>query len=167
MIQYIEVTLSDIETANRLCSELLGRGSDELPPQTKKLLSILCDLVKEEAGKAAVNACDYRFTRKQLRQYSGWSDFQVQTHMQKLAALEYVVIHRGGRGQTFVYELSSDAADGSQFKPMAQSFEHEKGHFEGCSSLGVDREQSQGFPNEISGLVQKETPLHGNAGKTA
>ena len=37
-IEYIEVTLEDIETANRLAHEVLGRSLDELPPQTRRLL---------------------------------------------------------------------------------------------------------------------------------
>jgi DNA primase len=40
-----------------------------------------------------------------VRRHVGWSDFQVRTHLQKLVDLEYVLTHRGGRGQSFVYEL--------------------------------------------------------------
>ena len=36
----MEVTLDDIETANRLAHEVLGRTLDELPPQTRKLLRL-------------------------------------------------------------------------------------------------------------------------------
>ena len=37
-IEYIEVTIEDIEIANRLAHEVLGRSLDELPPQTRRLL---------------------------------------------------------------------------------------------------------------------------------
>ena len=37
-VEYIEVTLEDIEMANRLAHEVLGRSLDELPPQTRRLL---------------------------------------------------------------------------------------------------------------------------------
>ena len=40
-ISYIEVTRSDIETANRLAHEVLGRSLDELPPQTRRLLVLI------------------------------------------------------------------------------------------------------------------------------
>jgi hypothetical protein len=38
-------------------------------------------------------------------------------HMHKLEELEYVLVHRGGRGQSFVYELLYDGAgrDGKPF----------------------------------------------------
>src|SRR5690606_14633921 len=40
-IDYIEVALSDIETANRLAHDVLGKTLDELPPQTRKLLTLI------------------------------------------------------------------------------------------------------------------------------
>jgi hypothetical protein len=39
--------------------------------------------------------------------------------MARLVDLEYVVVHRGGRGQSFVYELvyAGEGADGARFVP--------------------------------------------------
>ncbi len=37
-VEYIEATLDDIATANRLAHEVLGRSLDELPPQTRRVL---------------------------------------------------------------------------------------------------------------------------------
>jgi len=48
---------------------------------------------------------DYRFSRRDVRQYTGWSDPQVKRHLHKLEELEYLIVHRGDRGQSFVYEL--------------------------------------------------------------
>ena len=48
---------------------------------------------------------DYRFSRRDVREFTGWTDFQIKTHMKKLETMEYVLVHRGGRGQSFVYEL--------------------------------------------------------------
>ena len=41
VIEYIEVTLSDIALANRLAHEVLGRSLDELPPQTRRVLGMI------------------------------------------------------------------------------------------------------------------------------
>src|SRR5262249_54414565 len=38
LVEYIEATVEDIELANQLAHELLGRSLDELPPQTRNLL---------------------------------------------------------------------------------------------------------------------------------
>lgn len=55
--------------------------------------------------RLAIDPAEYRFTQRQAREISGWSDFQVKTHIRKLVDMEYVLVHRGGRGQSFVYEL--------------------------------------------------------------
>ena len=105
VIEYIEVALSDIELANQLAHEVLGRTLDELPPQTRKLLQWITDHVIEESIHQKIKQCDYRFSRKHVRAWSGWTDFQVKKHMHRLEEMEYVLIHRGKRGQSFDYEL--------------------------------------------------------------
>ena len=40
-----------------------------------------------------------------VRDYSGFSDFQIKKHLTRLDDLEYVLIHKGKRGQSFEYEL--------------------------------------------------------------
>ena len=44
-LAYIEVTAEDIGVANRLAHEVLGRSLDELPPQTRRLLQLLDEMV--------------------------------------------------------------------------------------------------------------------------
>ena len=53
-LEYIEATLDDVALANVLCHEVLGRSLDDLPPQTRKLLSALDGMVRArcEAGGA-------------------------------------------------------------------------------------------------------------------
>jgi DNA primase len=99
-VEYIEVTLADIETANRLAHEVLGRTLDELPPQTRRLLGLIYAMVRERCKALEMAQADYRFSRRDVREASGWTDFQVKTHMHKLEAMEYVLVHRGGRGQS-------------------------------------------------------------------
>jgi DNA primase len=116
-IEYIEVTPADIALANELAHEVLGRSLDELAPQTRRLLELIEREVTRECAARAVARCDYRFSNRDVRAWSGWSDFQVRTHVHKLIAMEYVLVHRGGRGQSFVYELLYDGAgrDGRPF----------------------------------------------------
>jgi DNA primase len=107
-LEYIEVTLADIAHANRLAHEVLGRSLDELPPQTRRLLLLIDAMVKEQCAVQSLKRCDFRFSRRDVRVYSGWSDFQIKVHMQKLTELEYLLPHRGGRGSCFEYELIFD-----------------------------------------------------------
>jgi len=61
--------------------------------------------VASACGRLAIDPAEYRFPQREARETTGWSDFQVKTHMRKLVEMEYVLVHRGGRGQSFVYEL--------------------------------------------------------------
>lgn len=117
VIDYIEVTLSDIDKANSLAHEVLGRSLDELPPQTRKLLNIIYETVNTYCQSSAMKQSDYRFTRKDVRAACGWTDMQVKRHMQRLQELEYVLVHKGGRGLSIVYELlyQGEGTEGSNF----------------------------------------------------
>jgi hypothetical protein len=104
-IEYIEVRLEDIATANRLAHEVLGRSLDELPPQTRRLLLQVDEMVSKECARLQMDRTDYHFSRRDVRQYTGWGDTQLRVHLGRLEDLEYLLVHRGGRGQSFVYEL--------------------------------------------------------------
>lgn len=108
VMEYIEVTLDDIARANALAHEVLGRSLDELPPQTRRLLRAVCAWVDERARAQAMSRCDFRFSRRDVREATGWGDTQLRLHLERLTAMEYLLVHRGGRGQSFVYELLYD-----------------------------------------------------------
>jgi DNA primase len=116
-LEYIEVTLEDIATANRLAHEVLGRSLDELPPQTRRLLLLVDEMVSAECERQKIERTDFRLSRRDVRQYTGWGDTQLRVHLRRLEELEYLLVHRGGRGQSFVYELVFERQDDSG-KPM-------------------------------------------------
>lgn len=104
-VVYIETTLADIEVANRLAHEVLGRSLDELPPQTRRVLGVIDRLVGELAAVDGLERDRVRFTRRQVRGACGLSDTQCRKHLERLVELEYVLVHKGGKGSSFVYEL--------------------------------------------------------------
>ena len=107
-MEYLEVQRSDIETANRLAHEVLGRTLDELPPQTRKLLKLIQQMASHQCEQHSLAQKDYRFSRRDIREFTGWSDNQLKVHCLRLTELEYLLIHRGGRGQSINYELLYD-----------------------------------------------------------
>jgi DNA primase catalytic core len=113
-IEYIEATLEDIGCANVLAHEVLGRSLDELPPQTRRVLARVVELVERECRAQQMPRATYRFSRRQLREYTGLSDTQLRVHLERLTQLEYVLVHRGMRGQSFVYELLFDGPAASE-----------------------------------------------------
>jgi DNA primase len=104
-VEYIEVTPDDIAVANRLAHEVLGRSLDELPPQTRRLLTLIDSMVTAACQQQGLERCDYRFSRRDVREHTGWGHSQLAVHLRRLEQLEFLLIHRGSRGRSFVYEL--------------------------------------------------------------
>jgi DNA primase len=104
---YIEATRGDILLANQLAHAVLGRSLDELPPGTRRLLSLIEQYVDRQAAEQGTTRERVRFTRRELREQLGWGDTQLKVHLGRLASLELLWCQRGPRG-AHVYELAWD-----------------------------------------------------------
>jgi DNA primase catalytic core len=113
-LTYVEVTLEDVALANQLAHDVLGRTLDELPPQTRRLLSLVVEMVEQRCAAQQIHRPDYRFSRREVREHTRWGDTQLKLHLARLTELEYLLVHRGGRGQSFEYELLYDGKDEAQ-----------------------------------------------------
>ena len=65
-------------------------------------------MVIEQCQKRTLRRSDYRFSRRDIREYTQWGNTQLKVHLKRLEDLEYLLVHRGGRGQSFVYECLYD-----------------------------------------------------------
>lgn len=163
--EYLEATLADVEAANRLADEVLGRSLDELPPQTRRLLELVDEWVRGECERLQIERSALLFGRRQLSDALGLSYEQVRVHVDRLVAQEYVLAHRGSRGQSFVYELVYDGRgeDGRRFLPNLLDVEALK---TGSASEGLGgSERTLGdSENEFGGPYRPETgPLPGGS----
>src|SRR6185436_17681862 len=112
--RYVEVTLDDIALANELAHDVLGRTLDELPPQTRRLLGLIVAMVDAHCTQHQIGRAQHRFSRRAVREHTRWGDTQLKIHLARLVELEYLLIHRGGRGQSFEYELLYDGRGESE-----------------------------------------------------
>ena len=108
VIEYVEVTLDDIALANRLAHEVLGRSMEAMPPQTRRLLGAIVQLVGERCRTRGIDGRELRFSRADVRSVAGVSETQLRLHLERLVELDCLLVHRGQRGQSFVYELLFD-----------------------------------------------------------
>ena len=108
----IVAALDDIARANALAHDVLGRGLDDMPPQTRRLLGLIQQMQQERAKNGA-EAGGWR--RRDLRAVTGWGDTQLKIHLQRLIELEYVLTSRDPEhlnGQ--LYELLFDGDPAAQ-----------------------------------------------------
>ena len=104
-VPYIEVGLADMEKANRL-----GRGSPGADDggafgPGSGTLGDHREMVKDKGQSLPLH-------QEGIREFSGWSDFQVKTHIQELTDLEYLYSVTGKKGKEYVYELRAEAPEG-------------------------------------------------------
>ena len=153
VIEYIEVTLSDIETANQLANEVLGKTLDELPPQTRKLLKAIQTMVQRHCHQQDIKQNHYYFSRKDIRDFTQWSDGQLKTHCKRLEEMEYLLVRQGGRGQIIHYELLY-SGDADTDKAMLMGLlDTDTLHYDGNKS-GVK-------PNKLGQKAEKTAPSQG------
>ena len=105
---YIEVDTIDIKIANRLAREFLIKDLDQMTPQARRLLKIIREMVVELAAKAGTDPLEVVVSRRQIRDYSNWTDYQLRKVIEELAQLEYLIPVSGKNGKRFTYQLIWD-----------------------------------------------------------
>jgi hypothetical protein len=160
-VPYIEVTLEDIALANELATEVLGRSLDDLPPQTRRLLDLIDNMVTEACRRQGLDRTDFRFSRRQVREATGWGNTQLKVHLKRLEELEYLLIHRDRDSRRHVYELlyQKPAQEGGkvlaglidveQLRQAQWSGPEEQRSDNGRAEVGP--ESGQGWPAETNG----------------
>ncbi len=174
-LEYIEATEADVKLAWELANHVLMRSLDDVQTQTRRLLLLIDKMVTAECERLRIERMDYRFTRATVRQFSGWSDSQLKTHLHRLEELEYLALHRGAPGQSFVYALNFEMdADGRPVLPglsygakPVRSEADRSGFSEGVSDLTGQRSGSSlGQVRGMSGDgASEESPVSMRAGE--
>ncbi|MBK7973186.1 MAG: toprim domain-containing protein [Deltaproteobacteria bacterium] len=115
-VRYVEVTPTDVALANRLATEALGHSLDELSPPSRKLLDEVRSMVKTRSAELGVAPSDYAFARRDVREWTGWSDFQIKVHIRDSQGFRYLWTRQGKARSGCVYELRyGGRKDGRRF----------------------------------------------------
>jgi hypothetical protein len=140
-------------------------------------------MVTAECERLQIERLDYRFTRATVRQFTGWSDSQLKTHLHRLEELEYLALHRGLSGQSFVYALNFEmdsngrpVLPGLSYGAKAIRMEADRsGAAVGVSGLEGQRSGSSlgqvwgvsggGLGKESPAMTRAEGAFSGNSGK--
>jgi DNA primase catalytic core len=107
-IEYVEVELSDIALANELAEEILGKAMDELAPPVRGMFDAITKACREKADELKIKTEDVQLTRREIREMTAWSDWQVRMYCQKLVEMEYLFAVQAMNGKPSVYQLARD-----------------------------------------------------------
>jgi hypothetical protein len=108
VFRYVEVAREDIRRANALASRILAHSVDELSAPARTLLRHIHAMVKAHCTAHDIPSSEFIFTRKDIREATGWSDWQVRIHARELEDLEYLKARAGAWGKEYVYALAWD-----------------------------------------------------------
>ena len=107
-MEYIEVEPKDIEEANALITEILGTSADELSAPSRELIKKIREMAEARSRKMEIDITAYRFNRRDIREYTGWSDNQIKAHIGQLEELQFLLVKQGERGKLYRYELAGN-----------------------------------------------------------
>ncbi len=112
-VPYVLVDVEDVRVANTLAHEILGRSLDELSRPGRSLLLQLDEMVEKQVERLKKENPDHAprrtsvsFTRREIREFSGWAHTRVHRYLKELIELEYVLIDSGRNGTLCRYRLA-------------------------------------------------------------
>jgi hypothetical protein len=123
-VPYIEVDRDDVKLANRLAHEILGHSLNELSRPGNDLLLQLEEMAKErlktllkENPDSKTRTSGLSFSRRDIRESTGWTNTRLHIHLKELVDFEYIVIEAGKNGMPFRYRLAweGQGKDGKRF----------------------------------------------------
>ncbi len=103
--EYIESTLDDYRIAYNIIKDILNTTLDELPKNSRDLLNLIREYIKETAEKNKTAETDVTFTRREIREFTKWSNDQIKAHFNKLEEMEYLSVEKSGQGQQYFYKI--------------------------------------------------------------
>lgn len=131
---FIEVDETDLEIGHSLAVEVLGRSLDELAIPSRNLLGLIDEMLEiriressETDREELRRKSGIAFTRRELREFTGWTNTRIHTHLKELVNMEYVIVESGRSNSLQTYKLLYDGQgkDGRKFIPGLRRLKNE------------------------------------------
>lgn len=116
-VEYVEADRDDVRLANKLAHEILGGLLDELSRPSRDLLFELEKMIQQRTTSDEQRTSSVSFTRREIREFTGWSNYRVHTHLRELIELEYLSAEadRVTNGHRYRLLWDGQGKDGSRF----------------------------------------------------
>jgi len=116
-IEYIECTSNDYKTAYDLLKDgILDNTLDDIPRQARELLNLIKNYLEKSADKENLPVHKRIFTRKDIREYTGWTFVQIRNNFRILKDYEYVTLLPEKKATAHQYRLSVSYSDENEIK---------------------------------------------------
>ena len=110
-VSYIEATVEDYRLAYDLAKDVLSHTLHDLGRHSREMLDEIIPMVEEKAEKARCERHEVIFSRREVREFTCWSDWKVRECLSQLVDLEYLKTLGGSQGKMCVYQLSDLVSD--------------------------------------------------------
>jgi len=91
-----------------IAEEILGKAMDELAPPVRGMFEAIREACKAKGDELKIKPADVQLTRREIRETTAWSDWQVRMYCQKLVEMEYLFAVQAMNGKPAVYQLARD-----------------------------------------------------------
>ncbi|HMB00442.1 MAG TPA: CHC2 zinc finger domain-containing protein [Spirochaetota bacterium] len=110
---YVYVKKEDIAFVNSLARAIFSNEFGSLSPVNKNLLEMVSGFCQKKAQQTKLKYYDVLFTRRDIREYTGWDHTPVRRAIEKLVELEYILrVFSSERGKHH-YKLNMESDDDS------------------------------------------------------
>jgi DNA primase len=96
-------TIQDYFRAYELAKDILGLTLDDLKKHARDLLELVKQLVDQKMAETG----EITFTRREIREFTGWQDHQIKAHIKYLEEMEYLTIKKVKERGQFEYQLNN------------------------------------------------------------
>jgi len=111
-LQYIEATIDDYRLAYDLAKDVLSQTLHDLKKHSRELLEEIMAMTRANAEALSREPHEIAFSRRDIREYTSWSDRKVRECLSQLVDLEYVFLVGGGsQGKQCAYQLPERIPD--------------------------------------------------------